>query len=222
VLGNIKEKGFTITELVIASVLGSMLAITLFTITIFMYGGVMRNDVQARLTLESQNILRRVVEDLRVSAGIHVSNTIPDINEPLGGWTTSNTDLILIVATPVLDSSNNFIIDSTSGEVYLNEIIYYADDNTLFKRILANPDALGNTFTTSCPPALATVACPADRTLSTSFDNMIFTFYDQDDNTTADPTLARSVEITINMTNNVFGQDVTIDNNIRVTLRNSI
>lgn len=216
------EKGFTITELIIAASVGGMLAVVLFTITIFMYGGVVQNDTNARLILESQNILRRVVEDLRVSSAVRVTNTIPDANEPIGGWTTSNSDLILIIATPALDINNNYIIDDVTGLPFQNEIIYYADGTNLYKRILAEPSALGNTFETSCPPSIATPTCQSDRNLTANFSDMDFIFYDQDDIETSDPTVARSVGVNIEMDRNVFGRDVTAENNIRVTLRNAL
>jgi hypothetical protein len=216
------EKGFTVTELLIASVLGSMLAVTLFSITILFYGGVLRNDVEARLIVESQNILWRVVEDLRISSGVRVSNSIYDANEPVSGWTTSNDDLILIIATPALDSSGNFITDDTTGLPHVNEIIYYADGRSLYKRILAEPAATGNTAVTSCPPAIASPSCPSDRQLTENFKDMNFVFYDQDDIVTTDPTAARSIEILIEMQKQVFGKSLEINNRIRVTMRNSL
>jgi prepilin-type N-terminal cleavage/methylation domain-containing protein len=214
-------KGFTITELLIAVTLGSMLSITLFTVTIFFYGGVIRNDVQARLIVESQNVLRRVVEDLRTGSGVLVSNTIADTNEPSGGWTTSNTDLILIISTPSQNNTREFISDTLNGGFYHDEIIYYADGVNLYKRILANPNATGNRAKTTCPPTISTPSCPADRRLTENFADMNFVFYDQDDSITTDPTLARSVEILIEMEGRTLGQNLSIDNDIRVTMRNS-
>ena len=216
------NKGFTITELLIATILGGMMAIILFSITIFLYGGVLRNEVRSELTVESQNILRGVVEDLRMSSGIKTTNSIPDANEPSGGWVTSNANTILIISYPALDTNNEFIVNTLTGEPYQNEYIYFAQETNLFKRILANPAAPGNSETTSCPKSLATLSCPEDRILSTNFKAMNFEFYDQDDIVTTDLLLARSIRLDIDMTRNVLGQDIDANNRIRVTMRNSL
>lgn len=216
------QRGFTVTELLIAATVGGVLAVTLFTITLFMYGGVLQNDSRAKLLVESQNILRNIVDELRVGSGVRVSNTIADANEPPGGWTTSNDDLILIIASPALDDDGDFIVDPLTGDPYQNEIIYFADELTLYKRVLAHPGATGTTAQTTCPEGATSSTCPADRKLSEHFDTMSFIFYDQDNATTNDPTLARSIAITIEMLERVVGQDIEIDNQIRITLRNKL
>jgi type II secretory pathway pseudopilin PulG len=214
--------GFTIIEVLIALVVATIMVATLLTVTFSFYGNSIRNSTQARLAVESQNILRTIVEELRVSSGIRDSNTITDPNGPGGGWTTSEASLVLIISTPVMDSSNNFVVDPNTGNPYQNEIIYYATNNTLYKRYLADSAAPGNQFKTSCPPALATDTCPADVVLSKRFKDMTFVFYDQDDAVTTTLTSARSVKMTIDMEQDAFGQTVGFTNNIRMTMRNSL
>jgi len=219
---NSHSRGFTIVELVIAVVVAGILVATLLTVTFSFYGNSIRNSTQSRLAVESQNILRTIVEELRVSSGVRGSNTITDPNGPGGGWTTSNASLVLIISTPVMDSSNQFVINSSTGDPYQNEIVYYANNKTLYKRYLANVSAPGNQFKTSCPIALATAACPADVVLSRRFKTMTFVFYDQDDAITTTLANARSVKMTIDMIQNAFGQTIEFTNNIRMTMRNSL
>lgn len=222
-LANIKsnQTGFTITELTVAITAGSLVALTVLSISLFFFADVMRANSQTQLLAESQIALGRVVEDMRTGSAILLNNTITDVNEPVGGWTTSNTDLILIVATPSIDNTNNFIIDVDTGNPYQDEFIYFTDgDNHLHKRILANTAAPGNIATTTCPEDIATASCPADKFLTENFDDMTFSFFDRDNNATADPTLARSAEINIYMNKQVFGRIVTAENNIRMSLRN--
>jgi hypothetical protein len=88
------------------------------------------------------------------------------------------------------------------------------------KRTLANPSASGDSLKTSCPANLATPSCPADVDLADYFQTMSFSLYDQDGGSTTDPTLARSIGISLNMQRNVFGSLITLNNAIRVTLRN--
>jgi hypothetical protein len=180
----------------------------------------MRSNAQTQLLAESQIALNRVVEDMRTGSAILLNNTIADPNAPGGGWTTSDTDLILIVSTPSIDSTNNFILNSDTGNPYQDEFIYFTDGDKLYKRILANSAAPDNTAQTTCPPPLASSTCPEDKLLTDNFDDMTFSFFDQDNVSTADPTLARSAEIDIYMSKKVFGRTVMAENNVRMSLRN--
>lgn len=220
---NIKsQQGTTVAELVIATAVIGLLIVPALMVMIYFYGGTLRNNTQARLAVESQNILRTIVEELRTSSGVRGNNTINDPNAPAGGWTTSNENLVLIISTPVLDNSNNFVINSLTGDPYQNEIVYFATDGKLYKRFLANASAPNNRFKTSCPANLATATCPEDVLLSSNFKDMSFVFYDQDDAETTTLTNARSILMTIQMERQMFGQIVDFENKIRITLRNSL
>lgn len=216
------QNGYTISELIIAMTVSAILSLGIMGAMVFFFADILRSDAEARLLVESQGILRQVVDDLRTGSHVLTVNTVPDANEPTGGWSTSNDDHIIIVSQPAVDSSNDFILDlSGSGGPFQNEFIYFADGFNLYKRILANASATDNKEETTCPLAMVTTSCREDRLLSENFEDMTFVFYDQDDSVTVDPTAARSVEITINMFRSLFGRDIDVDNNIRVTLRNS-
>lgn len=223
-LGNINSihdsRGFTITELLVAMTAGTLVAIVILSITLFFFADIMRVDAETRLLSEAQTALNRVVEDMRTGSEILTSNTLTDANEPTGGWTTSNADLVLIVSTPSIDSTNNFIFDSDSGNPFQDEFIYFTDGSDLYKRVLSNPTASDNTSLTTCPLATATSACPADKLMTSNFDDMMFNFFDQDNSPTADPTLARSAQINIFMKVESFGKTIKAENIIRMSLRN--
>lgn len=216
------QQGATIIELLVATAVIGLLIVPAMIIMIYFYGGTLRNNAQARLAVESQSILRTIVEELRVGSGVRDSNTITDPNAPSGGWTTSNENLVLIIATPVLDNDNNFVSNPLTGDPYQNEIVYFAADGKLYKRLLANSSAPGNRIKTSCPEAEATANCPADVVLSSNFEDMSFVFYDQDDIETTNLANARSILMTIQMQRQMFGTNVTFENKIRITLRNSL
>ncbi|HLG90808.1 MAG TPA: hypothetical protein VI336_01450, partial [Candidatus Saccharimonadales bacterium] len=110
--------------------------------------------------------------------------------------------------------------DSATGSPYNNELVYFKDGTTLYRRTLAHPDAAGNTLKTSCPEALSSPSCLSDNKLVENLDSMVFTLYDQDNATTTDPLLARSVKIDLGLEKKSFGNPLTLDNTIRVTLRN--
>ncbi len=222
-LGNIRRQaGVTLIEILIAVTIMGILLAPAVTVTVYFYGNTLKSNLQSKLAVESQNILRSMVEELRVGSGVRSNNTINDSNAPAGGWTTSNASLVLIIATPALDTSNNFIVDSSTGDPYQNEIIYFAQSGVLYKRLLANSGATGNRFKTSCPASLATATCPADVALSDHFKDMNFVFYDQDDAVTVTLTAARSIKLQIQMEQKTYGYTISFENNIRITLRNSI
>lgn len=185
-----------------------------------MYGDTVRTSLYAQLATESQIVLRSVVEELRQSSSIRTTNAVADGNAPGGTWTTSNSSLILIISTPALDGSNNFIIDSGTGYPYQNEIVYFTSGKNLYKRFLGNTSASGNTRKTTCPQALSSSACPADILMSSNFKTLSFIFYDQDDAVTTNIPAARSIQLFIQMQRKTYGKTLTFDNNIRITIRN--
>ena len=50
---------------------------------------------------------------------------------------------------------------------------------------------------------------------------MEFILYDQDNSVTNDPLAARSVQIDLTLQRETFGQPLTYDNSVRITLRNT-
>ncbi|HET7630408.1 MAG TPA: type II secretion system protein, partial [Candidatus Saccharimonadales bacterium] len=132
-------KGFTIIELLVAIVVGSLLIGTMLTVTFLFYGGTIRENYESRLAVESGNLLRSITDELRTSSGVRSANAIADPNAPGGQWTTSNASLVLIISTPVIDSGGNFVMSPLTGAPYQNEIVYFAQGGTLYKRYLANP-----------------------------------------------------------------------------------
>jgi type II secretory pathway pseudopilin PulG len=214
----LNDAGVTIVELLVVIGIASMLLLSFMTVSVYMYGDTIRSSLYAQLATESETVLRSVVEELRQSSAIETSNAIPDANAPGGTWTTSNSNLILIISTPALDSSNNFIINPSTGYPYQNEIVYYASGTKLYKRYLANPSATGNTRKTTCPTA--TVGCPADILMSDNFKTLDFVFYDQDDIVTTTIPSARSIKLLLQMQRKTYGKTLSFDNTIRITMRN--
>lgn len=214
------KQGFTIVELAIGISVGTVLLLAFMTVITDYFILITKNNASIDMTTSSQNLLRSTVEVLRLSNGVRQTNSITDPNAPSGGWNTSNANFVIVISTPAIDAARDYIIDPSTGSPYMNELVYYRSGNSLMKRSLANPAAAGNTLRTSCPAALASDTCPADVDLADYFQAMSFTLYNQDSNVTSDPTLARSVKIDLNMQRTVFGTPISLDNAIRVTLRN--
>lgn len=215
------SNGFTIPELTVSIVILGIIITGLFTSTAIYFDLMTKNNARIDMTNDSQNLLRTTMETLRYGDGIKQSNTISDPNAPSGGWNTGNSNFVIVLAVPAIDSSSNFIIDSSTGNPYMNELVYYKNGSSLMRRTLANPSATGITLKTSCPANLATASCPADRDLADYFSNMVFTLYDQSGTTITDPTTARSIKIDLTMSRTILGTNITVSNSIRSTLRNT-
>lgn len=213
-----KQKGFTIVELLVAIGVASIASVLMLYAFVFMYGGLLREQTRANMVLESQLFLKRMVEDTRVANQILTTNSLADAYEPSGGWITSDPANILVLTQPVTDSAKDFIYEDATGYPYQNEIVYFGGGQTMYRRTLANINAVGNASFTTCPAG--TSGCQPDIQLTDRLQNMLFVFYDINDTITTVPEDARSVELTVNLSQKVFGQEIAISNKTRVTLRN--
>jgi len=214
------QRGFTITELALSITLAGFLTAVIFAATFYYYANVMQAQTSAELGLESQSILGQMTDDIRLADAIASTNNLADSHAPAGGWQTSDPSNVLIIESPATDASRNIIYDDTTGNPYRNEYIYFMSGQNMYKRVLANTSATGNTARTSCPAASASSTCPPDRLFSSNLSNLSFTFYDIDNNTTANAANARSVSLTVNMVRKSFGKNVILNNMTTVTLRN--
>ena len=219
---NIKnQSGFTLPELVMSISLIGIISISLLSAITYYFTYVTRNNAMVDMTNDSQNFLRSTAEELRYGAGVRQSNSITDANAPGGGWNTSNTNFVIVIAMPATDTSDSYIIDTATGDPYNNEYVYYKQGTSLYRRKLAHPSATGNSTKTTCPPASATSTCPADTALLPYVDDVTFNLFDQDNNSTADPLLARSVKVNLSMRRDTFGNPLVLANSVQATLRNN-
>jgi prepilin-type N-terminal cleavage/methylation domain-containing protein len=214
------NRGFTIVELLIVITVTAVLSLALTAAITNYLVLISRNNASIDMSSSSQNLLRNTVEALRTGDGVRQTNAISDSHAPPGGWNTNNTNFVIVIAVPAEDSSHNYIVDTSTGSPYMNELVYYKNNSSLMRRILSNPSAVGDSLITSCPPSLASAGCPADVDLADYVSSMTFTLYDQDSALTTDPTLARSIKIDLTMSRYAYGSPVTLTDNIRVTLRN--
>lgn len=185
---------------------------------VFTYGRVVTEQKRTSMVRQSQLFLRRMVEDIRVSNNILTTNNIPD-SYRAGGWVTSDPANILIATIPAVDNDNDLLIDPTTEEILYHEVIYFSDNGNMYRRVLQNPLATGSKEVSTCP--VDTSGCIVDITLVEDIvDNMLFEFYDIDDVVTSVPEEARSIQMTINVSDQAYGQELNETNSTRVTLRN--
>ncbi len=214
------QAGFTLVELIVSISVFAIIGVVFLGLTVNYFVVITRNNELSEMTVNSQNLLRSTVENIRFGDGVRQTNQINDPNAPAGGWNTNNNSFVIVIAVPALNSSRNYIIDPNTGSPYMNELVYYKNGTDLMERKLANPNASGNTLVTTCPVNLATQSCPADTQLAAYVSSMTFIMYDQDSVLTSDPTLARSIKVNLTMERNAPGEPLDLDTSTRVTLRN--
>lgn len=181
-----QEGGFTIPELLVALILSALFVglILFFTISYWRYGYLLEADLDTLITrLNAGDFLRNSIGQ---SSGIIIQNSIPDshTNNPdpaissglywiplhaVPGTTlvgTSGTKPLLYYKGFSFNAAGNYIMNGT--QPYEDEFIIYLDGTTktIMLRSLANPNAPGNRLKTSCPPAIATSSCPADKVIA--------------------------------------------------------
>lgn len=214
-----QQTGFTVVELILALTMASIMVGVLLMVTFRFYTNAMQSQRAAEMALESQTLLGQLTEDLRLSSGVASTNTVPDPNNA-GGWTTSDASDVLVITLPATDSSDNIIYDADTGDPYTNDVIYFLNNGMMYKRILRNDAAAGNTAQTTCPAAAATPTCLSDRVFSENASAMTFDMYDTNNVATADPALSQSLFVQVDFAKNIFGKTVSLSNSTRITQRN--
>lgn len=254
------EKGFTITELLIVIILTSILTliVMLFAFDLWRNSAISAAENDTLVTrFNASDTLR---EFIGTSSGLIIQNSITDANAmvpdpdisggqfwlpihavpatvPVGGSGTF-TPLIYFKRYSV-DSSNQYIMNGTSP--YEDEYVLYLDGSTknLMMRILANPSATGDKYLTTCPPASASAACPADRVVAADVSSVATRYFSRtgnliDHDSITDPdtgeyigpdyTAVEVLELTINLSKKpAFSSTNPTSNStvIRIALRNS-
>ncbi len=194
------QRGFTITELLIVIVATGVLSGAIFT---FMFNYWRASYVQQSNldTLSSRlnagDILRSLFS---TSSGMMIQHSIED-EYPLNISGGGSSYWPIIHATPgEIEAADNevvpvayfkrFSFDADRNIIfaddtpYEDEYILYIDgaSRTLYLRSLANPFAAGNVLTTSCPPAVATASCPADRVIAENIQSVDMRYFSRTGN----------------------------------------
>ncbi|MES2970712.1 MAG: prepilin-type N-terminal cleavage/methylation domain-containing protein [Patescibacteria group bacterium] len=253
------QTGFTLPEIMVVLFVSSLFSglLLFFMVSYWRYGLLLESDLDTLTTrLNAGDFLR---ENLNPASGLIIQNSIEDTNSsnpdpaispayywlpihaipgviPMGSSGTSTS--VAYFKRPSINTSGAVILSGI--QPYEDEFILYMDGSTksLMSRSLANPSAPGNRLKTSCPPAIATTACPADRTVASDISSLEMRYfsktgnlidytssYDTDTNmyTGPDFPVAEVVEFKLNLTKKPLLQTANATFNttiIRVALRN--
>lgn len=217
------EGGFTVIEMIVACIVAGLLLIGIMT---FLVNSLVNNSVrQARADLirEAQLALDLAAKDIRLSAAAGENNVVEDPHSPNAGSTNglgweSDSDT-LVLATAVEDDEGNILFeDATHYITEKNNIVYYVQDGSLYKRTIAN-DIENNKARTTCPKASATSTCLADPELAKNVSSLTVRYYDALDNE-IDPASARSIGITLTLQARKYNRVVNATYETRMVFRN--
>lgn len=216
------SRGFTLVEGLVAI---SVTSLVVLVVTVFM----INNIQQSTLASARQNMLRELQQtldlaanDIRLSANADTNNRWPDSNSPSGAsspysWTSNANTLVL--ATAAEDQSGTVIFSDPQNYVTVkNNIIFFVQNGTLYKRTLAADDS-NNASKTTCPAASANSACPADKELLTNVQSFTVTYLDGQ-NQSVIPTNARSIELRAQTSKQLYSQTVRADYTTKMVFRN--
>lgn len=216
------SRGLTIVELMVTCVIVSILSVVLVA---FLGNWTEQHAIsQTRVNLlaDAQNALDQITDKVRLSASADQNNRWEDSYAPgapgdLLSWSSSAN--VLVLASAEEDSSGSIVFsDALNYTSQKNNIIYYVSNGTLYQRTLAAPDD-DNAATTSCPPADATSSCPADKRMADNVSNFTVRYYDSS-NAEVAPTSARSVGLSLTLTDDAYKQQVSETYETRMVFRN--
>lgn len=218
----LEESGFTLVEALVSLVVTTAVVLIL---TNFMLGGVQQSSIalsRNAMTKETEQSLDLVANDIRISANADENNRWPDPNGPGGSgnqfsWQSNSSTLVL--ATAAKDKSGNIIFSDPANYITeKNNIVYFMQNGTLYKRVIADPVS-GNSAVTTCPAADASNSCPADKELLHNITAFSINYLNGQ-NQSVTPPDARAIEIHVSVTKDVFKQPVSVDYTTRMVFRN--
>lgn len=226
------EAGFTLSELLVALLLTGFFVSLIFTFTFgyWRYGYLMEADLDTYVSrLNAGDYLR---ENISASSGLIIQNSLPDNNTMAPDpnipsnlyWeeihaipstvTASSTEVkpILYFKRPSVNTSKDIVMNGT--QPYEDEYILYLDgqSKTLYARSLANPGATNSKLKTSCPPAISTNVCPADRAIVADVTSIETRYFSRTAN------LIDHSSITDPITGNYIGPDFSVVEVLELTI----
>lgn len=196
------ENGFTLVEMIsVITVSGLFVGLIMyFGISYWRYSALLEADLDTFVSrLNAQDVIR---ENIGGSSGIINQNSIPDPNtqnpDPISGsnfWVKlhavpGNLSAASNTTTPVLYFHKNSVTTANllamnGTQPFQDEYVLYIDGTTreLRLRTLANPNVAANKVKTSCPPAIATPSCPADKAILDNLSSLDVAYYSRSGNT---------------------------------------
>lgn len=215
----LQESGYTLVEVTIALVVTGVLIFSILNFTTNTLVQYSETEARSSLLSEAQTALDIANNDIRLSASADQNNRWEDDNAPgdVYGWESDGNTLVL--ATAAEDGNGEILFADPSEYISeKNNIVYFVDNGSLYKRVIAAPVS-GNSATTTCPAAEATAGCPADKELLDDVNSFSVDYLDDAGNEVA-PTSARSVELNLELYTEEFSKPISVNYTTGMVFRN--
>lgn len=223
ITGKKRQDGFTLTELLVAISVTSLLFVGIMTFLVTTLADNSVRQARADLLRETQLTLDSLTKDIRLSANVDDKNTVADSNSPDAatkfgrGWESNANTLIL--SKSVEDNDKNIVFQDAAHYVTeKNNIVYFLNDRVLYKRTIA-ANVANNRNTTSCPKTSSSATCPADVELVHNVESFNLRYFDGM-NDEVNPDEARSVETTLVLLKEKYGKQIKATYTTRTVFRN--
>jgi len=213
------EAGFTLIELLVVMIVMSILSLALANFITDWLQASSTAQTRTNLLINAEYGLDAVTTDIRLSGNADQNNRWADPNAPGGqfGWQSNSQTLVL--AEIATDKNNNVIFSDDDEYIpQKDNQIYYLSGSTLYRRTITS-DSSNDAAVTTCPPAIATSSCPADKTVATGVTSWSVSYYDANESLVA-PTSARSIQVSITLSAPLDSQTISASYSTRMVFRN--
>lgn len=196
------QTGYTLVELLLVMIILGIISVTLANFIATWLQASSLAQAHTNLLTNAELSLDTIATDIKLSGSADQNNRWADANGPGGnqfGWSSGSQ--VLVLAKAAIDNGGNIIFSDPAKYITQKDNeIYYLAGTTLYRRTLAS-DSADDAAETTCPVDMATDSCPADEVVTTGVSSLSFTYYDSNENSVG-PTSARSVQMSITLTDN--------------------
>lgn len=217
-----RQAGFTIPELLVALIVTAILSTVVVN---YMIDNLRSSSIETsrqNLLGDAYSGLDRVGTDVQLSSEADGTNRWDDSHAPgaptnLQSWASDASTVVLAISA--VDTSGKVIFDDPLNYVTAKDNhVYFVSYRTLYRRIIAAP-VNGNAAKTTCPQANSSPSCPADAVVMRNVSAFSVKYIDAS-NVEVDPSEARAVELTIQLSNNTYGTNISASYKTRMVFRN--
>lgn len=218
----LNNRGISLVELMLSLTIVSILSLVIMNFMVNWFEQHAITEARTALLTTAQDSLDLISDGIRLSSAADQNNRWQDPNSPGApsnqlSWESDNSTLVL--ASAAEDTDGNILFSDPSNYTsHKNNQIFFVTNGTLYRRLLAS-NTPGNKSTTTCPAALATALCPADRKLAENVVDFEVKYFNSE-NLEVVPPNARSVQLTLTLRKTVSGKPIESSDKTRMVFRN--
>ncbi len=192
------DTGFTIVELVIAMLVATIILVSVVGFIIAITNQHVTTSIRSNLTNSLTTGGNRISQDIRSSINVLSQNAITDAAAPAtpGYWQSQASQLVL--ATTARRTNGESLDGTYPG--YTDNVVYYLRNGSLYRRLLAYDDGMGNNrYTTiTCTPE-AGGGCDEDTQILDNVSTLSITYYEADGSVASQADQVRSMTVSVEL-----------------------